>query len=88
MAKGHTISRTVMYQMKAETACIDIKDVEAQRLSQEGPERPTASKAPLNKLDCLMNWSNNFLSGQSSDRIYPVSEASRSTWGTWPPTER
>jgi hypothetical protein len=56
MAKGHTICRTVPYQMAAKAACFEMEDAEAQRLGG-----PTALRAPLNNLDRLVNWSNKFL---------------------------
>jgi hypothetical protein len=48
MAKGHTICRTVPYQMAAKAACFEMEDAEAQRLGGQ-----TALRAPLNNLDNL-----------------------------------
>jgi hypothetical protein len=51
MAKGHTIGKTVMYQMTAEAARLEMEDTEAQRLNPEEAGGPTAPRAALNNLD-------------------------------------
>ncbi len=71
MAKGHTISKTFMYQMTDEAASLEIEDTEAQRLNLGGVER-TTPRAPLNNLDRLVNLSNKFLGRWDKDRAYPV----------------
>jgi hypothetical protein len=72
MAKGHTVGRAVTYQMAAEAARLKIEDVEAQRLSLEEVDGPSAPKMRLNSLDRLVNWSNEFHGRRDTDRIYPV----------------
>jgi hypothetical protein len=72
MAKGHTIGRTVTHQMEAEAARIYVGEVKAQKPYQEEVERPTAPRAPLNNLDRLVNWSNDFLSRQNGNQVYPI----------------
>jgi hypothetical protein len=72
MAKGHTIGKTVSYQMTAEAARLKIEDTEAQRLTIEEVDIPLASNVQLNNLDRLVNWSNKFLGRRDNDRVYPV----------------
>ncbi len=72
MAKGHTIDKTVSYQMTAEAARLEIEDSEAQRLTIEEVDRPSAPKVQINNLDRLVNWSNEFLGRRDNDRVYPV----------------
>jgi hypothetical protein len=57
MAKGHTIARTVTYQMTTEAARLEIENGEAQRLTIEEVDGPSAPKGQLNNLDRLVNWS-------------------------------
>ena len=71
MAKGHTISKTITYQMTAEAAGLEIEDAEAQRLTIKEVDGPTAPKVQLNNLDRLVNWSNEFLGRRDNDRVYP-----------------
>jgi hypothetical protein len=73
MAKGHTIGKTVSYQMTAEGAWLEIEDSEAQRLTIEEVEGPSAPKVQINNLDRLVNWSNEFLGRRDNGRVYPVS---------------
>jgi hypothetical protein len=61
MAKGHTIGRTVVHQMDAKVAHIDMEELEAQRLNPDGPDQLLAPKGPLNNLGSLINWSQDFL---------------------------
>ncbi len=72
MAKGHTIGKTVTYQMTAEAAGLEMEDSEAQRLTIEEVDGPSAPKMQLNNLDRLVNWSNEFLGRRDNDRVYPV----------------
>jgi hypothetical protein len=72
MAKGHTIHKTVSYQMTAEAARLEIEDSEAQRLTIEEVDGPSAPKVQINNLDRLVNWSNEFLGRRDNDRVYPV----------------
>jgi hypothetical protein len=72
MAKGHTIGKTVSYQMTAEAARLEIEDSEAQRLTIEEVDGPSAPKVQINNLDRLVNWSNEFLGRRDNDRVYPV----------------
>jgi hypothetical protein len=72
MAKGHTIGKTVSYQMTAEAARLEIEDNEAQRLTIEEVDGPSAPKVQINNLDRLVNWSNKFLGRRDNDRVYPV----------------
>jgi hypothetical protein len=51
MVKGHTISKTVTYQMTAEAARLEMEDAEAQRLTIEEVDEPSAPKIQLNNLD-------------------------------------
>jgi hypothetical protein len=51
MAKGHTIHKTVSYQMTAEAARLEIEDSEAQRLTIEEVDGPSAHKVQINNLD-------------------------------------
>jgi hypothetical protein len=72
MAKGHTLGKTVSYQMTAEAARLEIEDSEAQRLTIEEVDGPSAPKVQINNLDRLVNWSNEFLGRRGNDRVYPV----------------
>ncbi len=72
MAKGHTIGKTVSYQMTAEAARLEIEDNEAQRLTIQEVDGPSAPKVQINNLDRLVNWSNEFLGRRENDRVYPV----------------
>jgi hypothetical protein len=72
MAKGHTIGKNVSYQMTAEAARLEIEDNEAQRLTIEEVDGPSAPKVQINNLDRLVNWSNEFLGRRDNDRVYPV----------------
>jgi hypothetical protein len=72
MAKGHTIGKTVSYQMTAEAARLEIEDNEAQWLTIEEVDGPSAPKVQINNLDRLVNWSNEFLGRRDNDRVYPV----------------
>ncbi len=57
MAKGHTISKTVTYQMTAEAARLEMEDSELQRLTIEEVDGPSASTMLLKNLDRLVNYS-------------------------------
>jgi hypothetical protein len=72
MAKGHTIGKTVSYQMTAEAARLEIEGKEAQRLTIEEVDEPSAPKVQINNLDRLVNWSNEFLGRRDNDRVYTV----------------
>jgi hypothetical protein len=72
MAKGHTIYKTVTYQMTAEAAWLEMEDFEAQRLTNEEVDRPSAPKMQLNNVDRLVKWSNEFLGRRDTARVYPV----------------
>jgi hypothetical protein len=72
MAKGHTIGKTVSYQMTTEATRLEIEDTEAQRLTIIEKDGPSAPKVKLNNLDRLVNWSNGFLGRRDNDRVYPV----------------
>jgi hypothetical protein len=72
MAKGHTIGKTVSYQMTAEAARLEIEDSKAQQLTIKEADRPSAPKVQINNLDRLVNWSNEFLGRRDNDRVYPV----------------
>jgi hypothetical protein len=72
MAKGHTMGKTVSYQMTTEAARLEIEDNEAQRLTIEEVDGPSAPKVQINNLDRLVNWSNEFLGRRDNDRLYPV----------------
>ncbi len=72
MAKGNTIGKTVSYQMTAEAARLEIEDNEAQQLTIEEVDGPSAPKVQINNLDRLVNWSNEFLGRRDNDRVYPV----------------
>ncbi len=72
MAKGHTIGKTVAYQMTAMAARLEIEDAEVQRLTIEEVDGPSAPKVQLNNLDRLVNWSNEFIGRRDNDRVYPV----------------
>jgi hypothetical protein len=72
MAKGHTIGKTITYQMTAEVAGLDVEDTEVQRLTFEEVDGPSAPKVQLNSLDRLVNWSNEFLCRRDTDRVYPI----------------
>jgi hypothetical protein len=49
-----------------------MEDVEAQRMSFEEMDGPSAPKIHLNNLDRLVNWSKEFLARRDTDRIYPL----------------
>jgi hypothetical protein len=66
VAKGHTLGKAVTYQMDA---CINVMELEDQRWDLE---RPTAARGPLNNLERLVNWSQDFLNRQQEDRVYPA----------------
>jgi hypothetical protein len=53
MAKGHTIGKTVTYQMTAEAARLEMEDSEAQRLTIEEVDGPSAPKMQLNNLELV-----------------------------------
>jgi hypothetical protein len=72
MAKGHTIGKTVSYQMTAEAARLEIEDNKAQRLTIEEVDGLSAPKVQINNLDKLVNWSNEFLGRRDNDRVYPL----------------
>ncbi len=72
MAKGRTIGKAVTYQMTAEAAQLKMEDTEAQRLTIEEVDGPSAPKMRLNNLDRLVNWSNKFLGRRDNDPVYPV----------------
>jgi hypothetical protein len=72
MAKGHTLGKTVTYQMTAEAARLKMEDSKAQRLTIEEVEGPSAPKMQLNNLGRLVNCSNEFLGRRDNDRVYPV----------------
>ncbi len=72
MAKGHTIGKTVTYQMTAEAAPLEMEDIGTQRLTVKEVDGPSAPKVQLDNLDRLVNWSNEFLSRKDNDRVYPV----------------
>jgi len=67
-----TIGKNVSYQMTAEAARLEIEDNEAQRLTIEEVDGPSAPKVQINNLDRLVNWSNEFLGRRDNDRVYPV----------------
>ena len=73
MAKGHTIGKTVTYQMTAEAARLEIEDAEAQRLTIEEVDGPSAPKVQINNLDRLVNWSNEFLGKEGQRQGLPRS---------------
>ncbi len=58
--------------MTAEAARLDMEDAEAQRLTIEEVDGPSAPKVQLNNLDRLVNWSNKFLGRRDNDLVYPV----------------
>ncbi len=66
------IGKTVSYQMTAEAAQLEIEDSEAQRLTIEEVDGPSALKVQINNLDRLVNWSKEFLGRRDNDRVYPV----------------
>ncbi len=72
MAKGHTIGKTVTYQMTAEAERLEMEDAETQRLTIEEVDRPSAPKMQLNNLDRLVNWSNEFIGRRDNDWVYLV----------------
>ncbi len=72
MAKGHTIGKTVSYQMTAEAARLEIEEGEAQRLTIEEVDGASACKVQINNMDRLVNLSNEFLGRRDNDRVYPV----------------
>jgi hypothetical protein len=57
--------------MTVEAVRLEMEDSEAQRLTIEEVDGPSAPKMQLNNLDRLMNWSNEFLGRRDNDRIYP-----------------
>jgi hypothetical protein len=57
--------------MTAEASRLEIEDAEAQRLTIEEMDGPTAPKVQLNN-DRLVNWSNEFFGRRDNDRVYPV----------------
>jgi hypothetical protein len=57
--------------MTAEAARLEMEDAEAQRLTIEEVDGPSAPKMQLNNLDRLENWSNEFLGRRDNDRVYP-----------------
>jgi hypothetical protein len=71
MAKGHTIGKTVSYQMTAKAARLEIEDSEAQRLTIEEVDGPSAPKVQINNLDRLVNWSNEFLGKEGQRQGLP-----------------
>jgi hypothetical protein len=72
MAMGHTIGKRVPYQMTDEAVRLKIEDSEAQRLTIEEVDRPSAPKVQINNLDRLVNRSNEFLGRRDNDRVYPI----------------
>ena len=58
--------------MTAETARLEMEDTEAQRLTIEEVDGPSAPRMQLNILDGLVNWSNEFLGRRDTERIYPA----------------
>jgi hypothetical protein len=56
MEKGHTVGKTIGYQMDAEAARATEDDPEAQGLNPGEPGQPSAPRGPLNNLDRLVNW--------------------------------
>jgi hypothetical protein len=75
MAKGHTVGKTIGYQMDqmdAEAARATGGDPGAQRLNPGEPVQPSAPRGPLNNLDRMVNWSHDFLNRNQDARIYPV----------------
>ncbi len=62
---------TAMYEIY-QAARLEMEDAEAQRLTIEEMDGPTAPKVQLNNLDRLVNWSNEFLGRKDNDRIYPI----------------
>jgi hypothetical protein len=72
MAKGHTVGKTISYQMDAEAARATGGDPEAQRLNPGEPGQPSASRGLLNNLDSLVNRSHDFLNRNQDARIYPM----------------
>jgi hypothetical protein len=53
MPKGHTIDKTVTYQMEAESAHINVEEVKAQRLNQAGGRQADLPRGLLNNLNAL-----------------------------------
>jgi hypothetical protein len=72
MAKGHTVGKTIGYQMDDEAARATEDDPGAQRLNPGEPGQQSASREPLNNLDRLVNWSHDFLNRNQDARIFPV----------------
>ncbi len=72
MEKGHTVGKTIGYQIDAEAARATEDDPEAQGLNQGEPGQPSAPRGPLNNLDRLVNWSHQFLHSNQDTRIYPA----------------
>ncbi len=58
--------------MTAEAARFEIEDSEAQWLTIEEVDEPSAPKVQINNLARLVNWSNEFLGRRDNDRVYPV----------------
>jgi hypothetical protein len=71
MAKGHTVGKTIGYQMDAEADRATGLDPEALRLNLGEPVQPSAHRELLNNLDRLVNWSHDFLYRNQDVRIYP-----------------
>ncbi len=69
---GHTIGKTVTYQMTAQAARLEMEDSETQRLTIEEVDGLPAPKMQLNNLDRLVNWSNEFLVRRDTDGVSPV----------------
>jgi type VI protein secretion system component VasK len=59
----------VSYQMTAKAARLEIEDSEAQRLTIEEVDGPSAPKVQINNLDRLVNRSNEFLGRRDNDRV-------------------
>jgi hypothetical protein len=72
IGKGHTVSKTIFYQMDAEAARATRDDLETQRLNPGEPDPPSAPRGPLNNLDQLVNWSHDFLNRNQDGRVYPI----------------
>ncbi len=86
MAKGHTIGKTVSYQMTTEAARLEIEDNEAQRLTIEEVDGPSAPKVQINNLDRLVNWSNeSWVGGTTTGSTLSPSSGTSRLRGTVPP---
>ncbi len=81
MAKGHTIGKKVTYQMTAEAEQLEMEDSEAQRLTIEEVDGPSAPKMQLNNLDRLLNWSNEFIGRRDNDNGRPVHDSTHQQGG-------